>query len=871
MADVTDTFSINLDVSGADSVDSAAVELENLAAQIKGSKSEIGAMRSALNNMRGSGNVATSTFQTLKDRIADHTVAIAESQARYVELGGSFARTGSSAAAMANQSKVAADAQTSAIVKTSTAQKELAKQAEAVALASLNEKAALSVVGMSAQQLETDLISGSIATAKLEDEIRSIGPASTATAGTLDKLTSRLDKQKAVMRAASSRFIGLGGDITKVKSSVSASLAPTDSMITRLASLGEGAALLPGPLGQTVAQMGPLRSLMAGGMLGATIVLAAALIALGAAVVFVTGKFLAYGVGLAAARREQELTLDGLIAATGKIRAQADTGSSLAASIRRVADTTSSTTAEIDAFAQTLFKAKLRGSQLETALEAVAITSMAAGSTAASAFIKSATAAAAAGKSIDAVAAKANKAFGEIAANKALAFSRQLTRLKERLGRVFGDLKIDGFLRSFTVLSNMFQDGSAEADAMKSLFEGLFQPMIDGAGRVLPLVRRGMFEILIAVFKVGTAYRQVKNAISDALDSSALGRWIKAEGTTKLWEGAVLAAKVAIVGLGIAIGVTLLPVVIAVGAGMLAWAAIAAVLDGVVVAVNFLGNSWTKMVESLNPDGLVSTFDAMMLKVFDSLMSIDFVKAGVNMIDGLVSGVLSAVGKVGAAFKSVASAAFSAFNGEAEIRSPSRRMMRSGADVGEGAAIGAESKISRVKVAARKLAIASIDTGTRTPTPALPRPVTPAAAAQLPRVETPSAALSAPAITLGPERAAAAGVNPAIQTQAPAVQVSPTLLPAPPIVVPPALSPQVPELAPGATTTNNNATTTNNNATTTNNAAASKTTTTTINMGGVEITITPEAGATSKDVAQEIWEELVRKFEGSAISVGAQV
>lgn len=80
------------------------------------------------------------------------------------------------------------------------------------------------------------------------------------------------------------------------------------------------------------------------------------------------------------------------------------------------------------------------------------------------------------------------------------------------------------------------------------------------------------------------------------------------------------------------------------------------------------------------------------------------IEIGKNIISGLVSGIMSAPGRVWAALKSIVMGAIGNVNGLLRINSPSRVFMAIGASTGEGMAIGIDRQRKRVAGAAGRLA-----------------------------------------------------------------------------------------------------------------------------------------------------------------------
>jgi TP901 family phage tail tape measure protein len=79
------------------------------------------------------------------------------------------------------------------------------------------------------------------------------------------------------------------------------------------------------------------------------------------------------------------------------------------------------------------------------------------------------------------------------------------------------------------------------------------------------------------------------------------------------------------------------------------------------------------------------------------------VEIGKNLIQGLISGMLTGRGTLYETAKSIINSAINIFRSEAKVESPSKVTMEIGHQIGEGLAIGIENKVKRVQVAARRM------------------------------------------------------------------------------------------------------------------------------------------------------------------------
>jgi septal ring factor EnvC (AmiA/AmiB activator) len=93
-ADNTATFAIDLNAQGAVAgANAAADSLENLKEQIDDDSAALGNMQKALKALQGGTSVNIQAFQQLKKQIEAKKATIAQTTARYAEMGGTFRKT----------------------------------------------------------------------------------------------------------------------------------------------------------------------------------------------------------------------------------------------------------------------------------------------------------------------------------------------------------------------------------------------------------------------------------------------------------------------------------------------------------------------------------------------------------------------------------------------------------------------------------------------------------------------------------------------------------------------------------------------------------------------------------------------------------
>lgn len=90
-SDDTATFAVDLKADGTKGpAEAAAGALEKLKSKIQDDVAALSEMQKALRNLKGGGAVATAQFTELKDKIEGQKATIAQNQAKYIDLGGTF-------------------------------------------------------------------------------------------------------------------------------------------------------------------------------------------------------------------------------------------------------------------------------------------------------------------------------------------------------------------------------------------------------------------------------------------------------------------------------------------------------------------------------------------------------------------------------------------------------------------------------------------------------------------------------------------------------------------------------------------------------------------------------------------------------------
>jgi hypothetical protein len=376
------------------------------------------------------------------------------------------------------------------------------------------------------------------------------------------------------------------------------------------------------------------------GVAGPYIAVAVALVAVAAAIATVAAasaaavvQVAAWAVGLADAARTNTLLAAGMVQST-------EGGEDLSAVIDDLNKQFPLTREEVSSMAAELAKTGLRGEALFSKLTEGA--------------------------------EKAAKAkFGPEWQLQMQSLEQQQKRLKAGFNGLFSGLKIDSLLSGMSSLVDLFDESAESGKAIKVVFESLFQPVVDGATGLIPVVRAAFLQFEILALKALIAI--------------------------KPWGSTIVTVAEVIAVLG---GVVLAGLAVALGAVIGLVAAFAAVLALPFVAVGALVAGVVYLGSALA--GLGKT-------VVDALAKFSLVDMGKDLIAGLAAGVTSGAGAVVAAVEGAASNAILAAKKALGIASPSKVFAEIGMYTGEGMQQGVERSSDGVQSAMTDLATPALE------------------------------------------------------------------------------------------------------------------------------------------------------------------
>ncbi len=401
----------------------------------------------------------------------------------------------------------------------------------------------------------------------------------------------------------------------------------------KLNEMAESLGKMGGPAGiagQKIAGFGnAIKKLSAMGPAGIFIAIGVALVAVVAGIGMAAVGLLKFGFASADAARTSMLL-------TAGIAGSVEGGKALEKTIDDLGNTVPMTAEELRGMADGLAKSGLKGDALSAALEDAAIKA-------------------------------AKLKFGPEYAKAMLGADFQTQKLKANLGKVFGGLKTDGVMAALQRVVALFDTNSSSAQAIKVVFESMFQPAVDGIEGFIPKVVAAFIQFEIWAMRGLIAMLPYVSTF-------------KAAGQVLLFFGQTAMVVLGIVGA-------------AIGFAVLQTVAFMAALKAVWDAMTFLSNGAVALGGAL-VNGVAYGVGFLMgkfaeVKAFLAGMSLS--EIGTALIDGLATGLTTAGPKVLAAITGVASGAITAAKKALGIASPSKVFAEIGGYTAEGMSQGVDA------------------------------------------------------------------------------------------------------------------------------------------------------------------------------------
>ena len=498
-------------------------------------------------------------------------------------------------------------------------------------------------------------------------------------------LNQQIVAQKAKIADSTNKLVGMNGAFDKVAGPIKAVEKAVGGGGDAIKGMMDSAKAATGPMGGLFEKVNLLKEgLGKGGVYGAAVLAAVVVLALCAAVVIAIAKMAEFALACSDAARSQNLLLQGL---TGSAKAAGD----LQGVIGKVSANVAIGSDKVQDYAEQLYKAGLRGSELESALEAASIKSSVMGESAASDFIKVAKAAKDAGGDINKLSSDVKGKLGGIAKAQMLSLSVQTMKLKENFAKIFSGVKIEPFLKALQEILSVFDSTTASGKALKAIVEVMLNPLFGATGSLGPIVKKFFQGMVIAALILTIAIVKLSKAFKDMLPEGALSGIDML--TVALYAGMAAVAVLAAVLL-----------VLTVILGVVAVAMFLAFLPSLIVIAVIIAAVLTAVaIFYLLYSAVMAIVDAVSA-VWDAFSALDLTSIGSNLMQGLANGITAGVGWVMSAITSLAGSMKGAIMGALGIGSPSKVFAGYGLNVTQGMTQGVEKGAPQVDAAVGDLA-----------------------------------------------------------------------------------------------------------------------------------------------------------------------
>jgi hypothetical protein len=520
------------------------------------------------------------------------------------------------------------------------------------------------------------------------------------------KLKGEIDATQDSIGKARAAFINLGGDFTKVSKKTSkVKFAPKVDPPKGLQDMLSVVDGMPGPLSKLSTGIGGADKAMAGlsgamttmvasgaivvAILSAT---AVALTAVAVATAKATVELLKYAAAQADAMRSERLRLEGLGTLRRWMRLTTKDSAQMSESINRVAERVPLARDQVAGYGQELHRLGIRGRAAEDALEALSIAQAVQGDLGRRRLMMLVRMAGNSEGAMRNLAERTRRELGGIAMQQMMSLSMITTKLQESFQALFADIPIAPLLAGLYRLSQLFSQNTESGRALRAILTTVLGTFIGELATTTPMLEYLFKELVILSLKVAIAFFRIRNAVYSAFGTGILGRILASSSAAEIFRTIIAAVVIVVTALAAGVAVLTLALVGALAPIML----IAYGLHQAYQAVEEFIPSIGRLLELFNP----------------ALWSV----AGQAMIDGIVHGFSSGIGRLHDAVVGAATGAMNAFRSVLGIASPSTVFAGYGLNISQGVAEGIESGAPAATGAATNMMSTATTTNNRTAT-----------------------------------------------------------------------------------------------------------------------------------------------------------
>jgi hypothetical protein len=549
------------------------------------------------------------------------------------------------------------------------------------------------------KKLQTEIVNEGKALADMQKAMRNLKAAGQENTDQFKSLKASIDAKISSIGKLQSAYVELGGKFGSAGTGAK-------SLKQRMAELVSESSKLPGPLGQIGSAVSSLITKMGG--LGPAVV-AAGFLAIGAAAVVATGALLSYGVAVQDTRRDELLQLEGMTKLRSMWGFAGGNAKEMQDSLDEVAASSALGRDELAGLQKELYGLGLRGGNLSSALQGVAIKTSTQGKAAGAAFAQMAAGANLMGQSVTKMTDRVKSQLGGLAQKQMLSLTVQAKKQKEAYNSLFGNIKIEPFLAALKMVLDLFGQGTAAGRGLKEVITGLLQPLLDGITKLAPQARAFFDGLVLGALDVEYAFILLGKWWDHTFGDDKKHQVETFEDTFDLAADAVKGITGALTALGVLFaGKFALDVLGTLGKmqmSMLKFVA-KAVIAGAETAV-----AWAPVVAEFALMALPWILAAAALWGFWQILKLvytiwdqlDWTDIGRNLWKGIVDGITAGYTAIKNAVSGLAKAAMDTLKSVLESHSPSKVFARIGLEIPAGVEQGIDQGAPAVSDAAADL------------------------------------------------------------------------------------------------------------------------------------------------------------------------
>lgn len=257
--------------------------------------------------------------------------------------------------------------------------------------------------------------------------------------------------------------------------------------------------------------------------------------------------------------------------------------------------------------------------------------------------------------------------FGDIGKKMSLGLDKQFAKAQDNLGRLFKDVRFDGFLEGLASVLSLLDENTATGQALKAIVEVMLNPLLDFGASSAPGIKAFFQGAIIGALILTISLLKLKKAFKEAIGPTNVGQF----DPVKMFMLGAMAVDVFAAGL----------------------------MRGVRVAVF--------MVQ------VVAAVASAIGSAYDVIASVDLGEIGINIVRSLADAIAGAKDLVVEAAKKLASAIPAPIRKILGIASPSKVMRGFGRDTSKGLALGVDDGTDEVEAAAEAMARKPVEVANR--------------------------------------------------------------------------------------------------------------------------------------------------------------